>query len=151
MTTRRRPIPDVSESASLPADRGRRSVSGMNWAIIAIIAASAAVPVFQGGRWFQILPPLAIAFFWWGGARVARWRDSTDRERILSFDPADEREEAIARDGLAITGRLALLFLLAQSILLFYLAPQFWFYSVGTLGLFGLIWYFATTRAVRRA
>lgn len=149
--TRRRPIPDVSESASLPADRGRWSVSGMNWAIIAIIAASAAVPVFQGGRWFQILPPLVISFFWWSGARIARWRDSTDKERILSFDPADEREEAIAGDGLATTGRFALLFLLAQSLLLFYLAPNLWFYSVGTLGLFGVIWYFATARAIRRA
>lgn len=146
-----RPIPDLSESTSLPADRGRWSVSGMNWAIIAIIAASAIVPAIRGGWWGEMLMPPVIAFFWWGGARMARWRDSSDKERVLSFEPADEREEAIARDGLATTGRFALLFLLAQSILLFHVAPQFWLYSVGTLGLFGLIWYLATTRAVRRA
>lgn len=151
MMTRRRPTPDLSESTSLPADRGRWSVSGMNWAIIAIIAASAIVPAIRDDWWGQILVPPVIAFFWWGGARMARWRDSTDKERVLSFEPADEREEAIARDGLATTGRFALLFLLAQSILLFHLAPQLWPYSVGTLGLFGLIWYSATTRAVRRA
>ncbi|MFC0247574.1 hypothetical protein ACFFIO_03555 [Citricoccus parietis] len=126
-------------------------MSGMNWAIIAIVAASAIIRMLQGERWFQILGPLVVAFFWWGGARMARWRDSKDIERIMAFEPADEREESISQIGLAPTGRFALLFLLAQSILLFYLAPQMWPYSVGTLALFGLVWYFATTRAIRQA
>ena len=55
------------------------------------------------------------------------------------------------QDGLATTGRFALLFLLAQSILLFHLTPQLWLYSVGTLVLFAVVWYAATSRAVRRA
>ena len=148
--TRHRPTPELREPTSLPADRGRWSVSSMNWAIIAVIAASALVPAAQG-RWSDLYLPPVIAFAWWGGARMARWRDSTDQERVLSFEPADEREEAIARDGLATMGKFALLFLLAQSILLFHLAPQLWPYSVGTLGLFAVVWYAATSRAVRRA
>ena len=148
--TRHRPTTDLREPTSLPADRGKWAVSGMNGAIIGIIAASALVPAAQG-RWGDVYHPLVMAFLWWGVSRMARWRDSTDQERVLSFEPADEREEAIARDGLATTGKFALLFLLAQSILLFHLAPQLWPYSVGTLGLFAVVWYAATSRAVRRA
>lgn len=115
-------------------------MSGMNWAIIGIVAASALVPALQGRWWGDVLMPPMIVFLWWGGARMARWRESTDKERVLSFEPADEREEAVARDGLATTGKFALLFLLAQSILLLHLAPQFWLYSVGTLALFAIVW-----------
>lgn len=149
--TRHRPTTEPRDATSLPADRGRWAVSGMNWAIVGIIAASALVPALQGRWWGNVLMPPLIAFFWWGGARTARWRDSTDRERVLSFEPADEREGAIARDGLATTGKFALLFLLAQSILLFHLVPQYWLYSVGTLVLFAVVWYTATSRAVRHA
>ena len=88
--TRHRPTPELREPTSLPADRGRWSVSSMNWAIIAVIAASALVPAAQG-RWGDLYLPLVIAFAWWGGARMARWRDSTDKERVLTFEPADER------------------------------------------------------------
>lgn len=149
--TPRRQTAEPRGRASLPADRGRWSVSPMNWAIIAIIGLSAVIPVVQGGWWVSSLTPLVLAVGWWWGARMARWRDSTDKERVLSFEPADEREEAIARDGWATTGRFALLFLLAQSILVLNLLPHLWLYSVGTLGLFALLWYVATSRALRRA
>lgn len=148
--TQHRPTANLHEPTSLPTDRGRWAVSSMNWAIIGIIAASAFVPIIQG-RWGDVYLPLVVAFFWWGGVRMARWQDSTDKERILAFEPADEREDTIARDGLTTTGRFALLFLLAQSVVLFHLAPQFWLYSVGTLGLIAAVWYIASVRAVRRA
>lgn len=149
--TQHHPTAEPSEPASLPPDRGRWSVSAMNWAFIAIFGVSAVILVFQGRWWGSVLTPLILALGWWWAARTARWRDSTDKERVLSFEPADEREEAIARNGWATTGKLAVLFLVAQSILVFHVMPQLWLYPVGTLGLFAVVWYIATSRAVRRA
>lgn len=149
--TLRRQTAEPRERSSLPADRGRWSVSAMNWAFIAIFGLSAVFPIVQGGWWVSALTPLVLALGWWWGARMARWRDSTDKERLLSFEPADEREDAIARDGWATTGKFALLFLLVQSILVLYLLPQLGLYAVGTFGLFAVVWYVASSRAARRA
>lgn len=151
MMTPRRSTTESGERASLPADRGRWSVSAMNWAFIAIFGLSAVIPIVQGRWWVSALTPLVMAFGWWWGARMARWRDSTDKERVLSFEPSDEREVAIARHGWSTTGKFALLFLLVQSILVLYLLPQLWLYAVGTLGLFTVVWYVASSSAVRRA
>lgn len=151
MSTRpRRPVPDPDDSTSLPADRGRWSVSPMNWSVVGILAASAVLAAIQG-RWSQAIIAVVMSAGWWAGARVARWRDSSDRERVLSFEPADEREEGIERRGLATAGRFAMLFLLAQSVLLFHFTLHLWWYAAGTLAALVIVWYVASSRAVRRS
>lgn len=141
---------ELNNSDSLTADRGRWSVSGTNWAIIAILVLAAMIPAAQG-NWLNALITVLVAAAWWLTSRMARWRDSSDRERVQTFEPADERERAMGRQALSQTGRIALLFLLAQSVAFFYLVPQYWFYSAGTLLVFGIIWFTAAARAVRSA
>lgn len=141
---------DLNNSDSLTADRGKWSVSGMNWAIIGILVLAAIIPVVQG-NWMNALITLLVAAAWWLTSRMARWRDSSDRERVQTFEPADERELAMERQALSQTGRIALLFLLAQSVAFFYLVPQYWFYSAGTLVVFGIVWFTAAARAARSA
>ncbi len=141
---------DLNNTDSLTADRGRWSVSGMNWAIIGILVLAAIIPAVQG-NWMNALITLLVAGAWWLTSRMARWRDSSDRERVQTFEPADEREQAMERQALSQTGRIALLFLLAQSVVFFYLVPQYWFYSAGTLMVFGIVWFTAAARAARSA
>ena len=141
---------DLNNSDSLTADRGKWSVSGMNWAIIGILVLATIIPAVQG-NWVNALITLLVAAAWWLTSRMARWRDSSDRERVQTFEPADERELAMERQALSQTGRIALLFLLAQSVAFFYLVPQYWFYSAGTLVMFGIVWFTAAARAARGA
>lgn len=141
---------DLNNSDSLKADRGKWSVSGMNWAIIGILVLAAIIPAVQG-KGMNALITLLVAAAWWLTSRMARWRDSSDRERVQTFEPADEREQAMERQAPSQTGQIALLFLLAQSVAFFYLVPQYWFYSAGTLVVFGIVWFTAAARAARSA
>lgn len=141
---------ELNNGDSLTTDRGKWSVSRTNWAIIAVLVLAAIIPAVQR-NWMNALITLLVAAAWWLTSRMARWRDSSDRERVQTFEPADERERAMERRALSQTGRVALLFLLAQSVAFFYLVPQYWFYSAGTLAVFGVIWFTTAARAARSA
>lgn len=86
----------------------RLPVSVPNAAVIGALLVGAALAGLRGNGVGAIILA-AVAIGWAGIALYARSRRADDRSRVGNFDPRDERDRTIGRNGFALVGAAALI------------------------------------------
>lgn len=127
----------------------RLPVSRPNALLLAVLVAGLVATLLLG-LWPQAVVMALLLLVIGVSAWVGRRESASDVTRVDSLEYRDERDRAIARDGFAVVGVLALVITVVESVLVGVLAPEWVFPVLVRLVILCAAWAIGNRVAARR-
>ncbi|GAA4204409.1 hypothetical protein [Actinocatenispora rupis] len=118
--------------------------------VICTVMVVVAVATAAVGHWQQAIVVAVGAVATVVMVRRARRPGASDVERVDAFEYRDERDRAIARDGLAAVGATALALTAVEYVVVLVMRPGLAPWSLGQLLALAAVWMVANRVAARR-